>query len=110
MLARELETPIIVLSQLNRTGASDERPRLSHLRGSGAIEQDADVVLLMSGKRSDEKKAQSPVLLDIAKNRNGPTGEFHVMFCKDVQLFAPITFYKKEPETEEEEEDDETPF
>lgn len=69
-LAKELSVPIVLLSQLNRDGVT--RPSLQHLRGSGAIEQDADVVALLS--RPDESN-RDRLLLDIAKHRNGECGD-----------------------------------
>src|SRR5205809_2607439 len=85
-LAKELEVPVIVLSQLNRELERDKnrKPRLSDLRESGAIEQDADVVGLLYKPSSDddddnagggsEDQEAVPVNLLIAKQRNGPTG------------------------------------
>jgi len=67
-VAKELGVPVLVLSQLSRT-AEDGKPSLRHLRDSGAIEQDADVVLLLS-----REKGGSITELDIAKHRTGPTG------------------------------------
>ncbi|MDT8391605.1 MAG: replicative DNA helicase [Lentisphaeria bacterium] len=85
-LARELNIPIIVLAQLNRqaeqTGA---KPKLSHLRESGAIEQDADIVMLLHRERDVENKevnsqgAQDAEII-IAKNRNGETGMAEICF------------------------------
>ena len=101
-LARELRIPILALSQLNREADREEGggPRLSQLRESGAIEQDADVVIMMSrladykrGKRSaDETPAPDPILektviMNVAKQRNGPTGKFRLLFDKDIQRF-----------------------
>ena len=88
-LAKELNVPIIVLSQLNRELEKDKdrKPRLSDLRESGAIEQDADVVCLLykasreeeEGGAGEEQEAL-PVNLLIAKQRNGPTGDVHLTF------------------------------
>jgi replicative DNA helicase len=99
-LAKELDVPVIVLSQLNRDleKEKDRKPRLSDLRESGAIEQDADVVcLLYSGKtgagRDDEEAGGTdeqegvPVNLLIAKQRNGPTGDIHLTFLKSYTRF-----------------------
>lgn len=72
VLAKDLNVPLLVLSQLNRQADGYDRvPRLSHLRGSGSLEQDADVVMLLHR----EEDAPSVVKLDVAKNRMGPTGE-----------------------------------
>lgn len=78
-LAMELETPIIAMSQLNRAseGRSDKRPQLSEMRESGAIEQDADMVLIVHREDYYRDEAEAPdniAEVDIAKNRNGPTG------------------------------------
>ncbi|MCB1773860.1 MAG: replicative DNA helicase [Gammaproteobacteria bacterium] len=70
-LARELEIPVIALAQLNREveGRQDSTPRISDLRDSGAIEQEADLILLL--KRDDDSDVAE---LDVAKNRHGPRG------------------------------------
>lgn len=93
-LAKELDVPVIVLAQLNRELEKDKnrKPRLSDLRESGAIEQDADLVGLLykpgsEEKAADEEEAQQevealPVNLLIAKQRNGPTGDVHLTFLK----------------------------
>ncbi len=77
-LANELGIPIIVLAQLNRQAEQPgARPRLSHLRESGAIEQDADVVALLHREREESASAETRQIeaeLIIAKHRNGPTG------------------------------------
>jgi replicative DNA helicase len=98
-LAKELSVPIIVLSQLNRElekRGPGERPRLSDLRESGAIEQDADLVGLLykesKGKdgedESNEPEADAiPVRLYIAKQRNGPTGDVDLTFLKSITRF-----------------------
>jgi replicative DNA helicase len=98
-LAKELSVPIIVLSQLNRElekRGPGERPRLSDLRESGAIEQDADLVGLMyresKNKDGDDEmnEAESdaiPVKLFIAKQRNGPTGDVDLTFLKSYTRF-----------------------
>ena len=89
--------PIIVLSQLNRDlekRGPGERPRLSDLRESGAIEQDADLVGLLyrdtKGKDDDEPSVEQetvPVKLFIAKQRNGPTGDVDLVFLKSYTRF-----------------------
>ena len=94
-LAKELNVPVIVLSQLNRELEKDKdrKPRLSDLRESGAIEQDADVVcLLYKPSREEEDNAGEeseamPVNLLIAKQRNGPTGDVHLTFLKQYTRF-----------------------
>jgi len=96
-LAKELKVPIIVLSQLNREMERDKnrKPRLSDLRESGAIEQDADVVGLLykpSGPDDDDSGGNDeqdaiPVNLLIAKQRNGPTGDVNLTFLKSFTRF-----------------------
>lgn len=80
-LARSLGIPVLLLSQLNRESEhrSDDEPQLSDLRGSGDIEQDADVVLLMwrDGGSTDENPA---VRMKVAKQRNGPLGDVPIRF------------------------------
>jgi len=89
-LARELQIPILALSQLNREVERDEggRPRLSHLRESGAIEQDADVVLMLYRPPASEgENTPDKIYLDLSKQRNGPTGRITLMFEKHIQRF-----------------------
>jgi len=94
-LAKELKVPVMVLSQLNRELEKDKnrKPRLSDLRESGAIEQDADLVALLYKPNSedDEGGAQeqdaAPVNLLIAKQRNGPTGDVNLTFLKSYTRF-----------------------
>jgi replicative DNA helicase len=96
-LAKELNVPIIVLSQLNREleREKNRKPRLSDLRESGAIEQDADVVgLLYKPSSGDDDESGSaaeedavPVNLLIAKQRNGPTGDVNLTFLKSYTRF-----------------------
>lgn len=82
-MSKELDVPVLVLCQLNREADKTERPRLSHLRESGAIEQDADVVLLLhrpdtgpnESSSENDGKDNTPLLI-VAKNRNGETGAF----------------------------------
>lgn len=83
-IARDFEVPVIALAQLNRQseGRTDKMPQLSDLRDSGAIEQDADVVMLLSRfkRESDREWEQSGFILDVAKNRHGITGELELVF------------------------------
>jgi replicative DNA helicase len=91
-LARELRVPIIAISQLSRAVESrqDHRPQLSDLRESGAIEQDADVVVLLVREEyytpTDENRGIADII--IAKQRNGPVGNFKVKFFKEFVKFA----------------------
>jgi replicative DNA helicase len=102
-LAKELDVPVIVLSQLNREVEREKgrKPRLSDLRESGAIEQDADLVGLLykadasnpkkpSGGEDDDNADEAdagPVNLYIAKQRNGPTGDVHLTFFRSITRF-----------------------
>jgi len=94
-LARDLKVPVLCLSQLNRQaeGSADHRPKLSHLRESGAIEQDADVVMFIHREeyyRRGEDAEQFAGLAEIiiAKQRNGPVGEIEVLWQKDYTRFV----------------------
>ena len=91
-LARELGVPLIAISQLSRAVESrqDHRPQLSDLRESGAIEQDADVVVLLMREDyyspTDENRGIAEV--NIAKQRNGPTGSLKLKFFKEFVKFV----------------------
>lgn len=93
-IARELEVPVIALSQLSRSveQRTDKRPVLSDLRESGAIEQDADIVSFIH--REDyqnpekEKETQGATDIIIAKHRNGATGDVRLVFLKNYSKFA----------------------
>ncbi|HXC34917.1 MAG TPA: replicative DNA helicase, partial [Candidatus Acidoferrales bacterium] len=95
-LAKELKVPVIVLAQLNREVEKDKsrKPRMSDLRESGAIEQDADLVGLLykpdAGEEEDGGPPEGdgvPVNLLIAKQRNGPTGDVNLTFLKPYTRF-----------------------
>ena len=89
-LARELHVPVIVCSQLNRDVEQrpGRRPQLSDLRESGAIEQDADVVMLLSRPDFyDPNDHPGMVTVILAKQRNGPTGEVTLTFLKEYTRF-----------------------
>ena len=97
-LAKELNVPIVVLAQLNRnpegrTGEAKGRPRLSDLRESGSIEQDADLVGLLVREEyyadtdEDKKAAEGKATLIIAKQRNGPVGDVPLTFLKEFTRF-----------------------
>ena len=90
-LARELSVPVVAVSQLSRAPERREtfRPRLSDLRESGGIEQDADVVLLLFREEyynpTQENQGQAEVI--ISKQRNGPTGTVKLVFLKEYTRF-----------------------
>jgi replicative DNA helicase len=89
-LARELKVPVVALSQLNRAVESreDKRPRMADLRESGAIEQDADMVLLLHRPEYYDANDQPGMAeLIVAKNRNGPTGNIKLTFLKNLTRF-----------------------
>jgi replicative DNA helicase len=107
-LAKELDIAVVVLAQLNRnpesrTGEAKGRPRLSDLRESGSIEQDADLVGLLVREEyyadsDDEKKeSEGKATLIIAKQRNGPTGDVPLTFLKEFTRFETAA-YSPEPE------------
>ena len=93
ILARELEVPVLALSQLSRNleSRTDKTPQLSDLRESGSLEQDADVVLFIY--REAEYNDEVPIdraddaLVDVAKHRNGPTGKANLLFLKQYARF-----------------------
>lgn len=91
-LALELDVPIILLSQLNRDVESrtDKRPNISDLRESGALEQDADIIMLLYRDEyynKDESKYRGQAEVDIAKNRSGSTGVIHLAFLAQYTRF-----------------------
>lgn len=93
-LARELKVPVLCLAQLNRQAedSRDHRPRLSHLRESGAIEQDADVVMFVHREeyyvRGEEQEALAgQANIFVEKQRNGPTGDIDLLWKKDYTRF-----------------------
>ena len=107
-LAKELKIPIIVAAQLNRnpenrTGDSKGRPRLSDLRESGSIEQDADLVGLLvrqeyyadTEEEKDETEGKADLI--IAKQRNGPTGDVPLTFRKEFTRFEDRAREEREP-------------
>jgi replicative DNA helicase len=95
-MAKELNIPVIVLSQLSRANEQrndkTEKPKLSDLRDSGAIEQDADVVLLLRRPSRSPKDPEASdtklAIIDVAKNRNGETGEVRVDFNGEFTRFG----------------------
>jgi replicative DNA helicase len=92
-MASELDLPVVALSQLNRESERGRekgtRPQLSQLRESGAIEQDADLVLLLyrPAYYSDEEKYKNRSEVILAKQRNGPTGTINLFFHENFAKF-----------------------
>jgi replicative DNA helicase len=89
-LARELDVPVLAVSQLNREVESraEKKPLLSDLRESGAIEQDADLVIFIYEPR--DENAKGVVVVDIAKHRNGPTNIARLGFVRDYTKFRTL--------------------
>jgi replicative DNA helicase len=105
-LAKELDVPVIAVSQLSRAVEQREgnRPRLSDLRESGAIEQDADVVMMLYRAdyyEPDPAKHTNLAELIIAKQRNGPTGSLKLQFTKECLRFGSLSRDAEIPEFEE---------
>jgi replicative DNA helicase len=106
-LARELKIPVLCLAQLNRQAeaSKDNRPRLSHLRESGAIEQDADVVMFVHrdeyymNNDEDRERVAGKADIIVSKQRNGPIGDIKVDWHKDYTRFDnPTAGYLRDDE------------
>jgi replicative DNA helicase len=95
LLAKELEVPVVAISQLNRgpEARTDKKPQLSDLRESGSLEQDADVVILLYREDAFEKESPRAGEADfiVAKHRNGPTGTITVAFQGHYSRFIDMT-------------------
>ena len=95
-MARELEIPILALSQLSRNVEmrAEKKPQLSDLRESGSLEQDADIVMFLYRDEyynRDDAEKQNIAELIFAKNRNGPTTSINLQFNKDIMRFGDLT-------------------
>lgn len=102
LMAKELEIPVILCSQLNRSVESrtDKHPQLADLRESGSIEQDADIILFLyrEGYYNKEQSDQTTSEVIIAKNRHGETGKIKLAWVGDYTLFRNID-YRSDEET-----------
>ena len=104
LMAKELNVPVICLSQLSRAnesrGASQRRPMLSDLRDSGAIEQDADIVLFLYRDSYYDEDSDSPNLAEciVAKNRHGETGTVQLEWRPEFTTFRNLSQYADEDE------------
>ncbi|OGE71329.1 replicative DNA helicase [Candidatus Daviesbacteria bacterium RIFOXYD1_FULL_41_10] len=103
-LARELKIPVLAVSQLSRAveARGSRKPQLADLRESGAIEQDADVVIFLYREDPENMKDTT---LDIAKHRNGPTGEIKLMFVPERVKFYGMERQRGRPAKEDKEEE-----
>jgi replicative DNA helicase len=92
LLSLELELPIIALSQLTREGRKNGCPKLTDLRESGALEQDADNVIFLydAAEYDNRSKPVIPIEVIVAKQRNGRTGTANMVFIKKFQRFAGV--------------------
>ena len=96
MMSRELNVPVLCLAQLNRQAEAsrDNRPRLNHLRESGAIEQDADVVMFVHREEyyqtnaEDKERVKGQAEIIVAKQRNGPTDDVKLLWQQDYTRFV----------------------
>jgi replicative DNA helicase len=101
-LAKELKIPVVGISQLSRApekGRREPVPQLSDLRESGAIEQDADVVIFIYRPefyRPQDETVRGIAEVNVAKQRNGPTGKINLAFIREYARFADMEFHSYE--------------
>ena len=100
LMAKELNVPVLCLSQLSRANESrtDKRPMLSDLRESGAIEQDADIVLFLYREGYYNRDTENPNLAEciIAKNRHGETGKIDLQWSPEFTTFTDTEWRREE--------------
>jgi replicative DNA helicase len=98
-LARELNIPVVALSQLSRAveTRSDHRPMLSDLRESGSIEQDADIVMFIYREEKYDEISDKKGIAEIvvSKHRNGPVGSINLRFFEQTARFADLELYRE---------------
>jgi replicative DNA helicase len=91
-MARELKVPVVALSQLSRglEQRTDKTPRMSDLRESGSIEQDADIIIFLYVKEEDkdDESRRNLTQFSVAKNRHGQPGIFELVFNKNISKFS----------------------
>lgn len=118
-LAKELNVPVIALSQLNRAveDQKDKKPMLSHLRESGAIEQDADIVMFLYRPSvygitqfSDGTSTEGCAEILVAKHRNGPTGEVRMAFISEYARYDNLDLIHRDIPNRENQSNHEVPF
>jgi replicative DNA helicase len=109
-LAKELDIPVVALSQLSRKveerKEEEGAPRLSDLRESGALEQEADIVIFLYRPQVEEivlgePYREVPIAFSVAKNRNGPQGKFELYFIKEYMQFENIEAVEEREEAED---------
>ena len=105
LMSIDLNVPVIALAQLNRSSeTTKQEPKLSDLRESGSIEQDADMVLFINRedyyKKKEDLDKNAPSITDIiiAKHRKGGTGKFQLMFQPNIMTFTDIASVEQEGE------------
>jgi len=105
LLAKQLDVPVIALSQLSRaveTRGGDHKPKLSDLRDSGAIEQDADIVEFLYRPEyynPEQTELENKAFIIISKNRNGACKDIEFYFNKECTRFENVTYDMQEPVT-----------
>lgn len=97
LLARQFDCPVLNLCQLSREGAKGEEPQLWHLKESGSIENDADMVWFIYERQERQPQEQLetgtvPIWLKVAKNRRGPVAKFGLQFCKPYQQYRNVMY------------------
>ena len=101
IMAKELNVPVLCLSQLSRAseGRTDKRPMLSDLRESGAIEQDADIVLFIyrDDYYNPDSEAHNQAEINVAKNRHGETGKVYVQWLPEFTTFSNLETRREPP-------------